>query len=301
MKCSLIALAFSATLAAFLLSPPEAFSQNISEEEYEDGLEWREESVEQSLEEFEDAELNLGEKEVAVSNKEAELRQAELAFQSALDAGDEDAAADLWVEIGVISVDLKFLREEHELAIELHDIADDELSKDRIWLQQFKNDYEAQSNRFAVRDRIANCAEIYCSPASFLSDERFTVFQPNVLEMVGAHHAYAQGLTGAGVRIGIEDDIVNFTLPEFAGRVSFEGATLTYPVPFGDDYFSEPQRCQREEIDFPECFVLPFLSDIPEMETLLVRYIVSQVGWPEEGENWYLFDDTQPKAITGAG
>ena len=45
------------------------------------------------------------------------------------------------------------------------------------------------------------------------------------------HHAHAKGLTGAGVRVAIEDDAVNYRLPEFSGRVSFEGARIVYPRP----------------------------------------------------------------------
>lgn len=113
--------------------------------------------------------------------------------------------------------------------------------------------------------------------------------------MIGVHHAYAQGLTGKGVRIGIEDNIVNCTLPEFAERISFEGATLTYPVPFGDEYNSDSQRCKREEITSPDCAILPFLVDIEETETLTVRRIVSQFWWPQEGQSCYLHDDELPE------
>ena len=49
------------------------------------------------------------------------------------------------------------------------------------------------------------------NPAYHLGTARFTTHQPNVLEQVGAHHAYARGLTGRGVRIGIEDTIVDYT------------------------------------------------------------------------------------------
>ena len=47
------------------------------------------------------------------------------------------------------------------------------------------------------------------TPAHHLGTARFTTHQPDVLERVGAHHAYAQGLTGKGVRIGIDDSIVD--------------------------------------------------------------------------------------------
>ena len=47
--------------------------------------------------------------------------------------------------------------------------------------------------------------------AEHLSTARFTTHQPRVLEQVGAHHAYARGLTGSGVRIGIEDTVLDYT------------------------------------------------------------------------------------------
>ena len=291
--------ALAAVLAAAAVLPLPAFSQDLTQAEYEDDLEWLRDSVEQRQREFEDAQLNRGQKEIAAREKEAALLRAEMAFKNAIDAGDADAVGDAWSEIHLILMDLKDVRSDHKRAINTYDIAEDKLSENRIWLEQFKNDYEAQSNRFAIRDRIANCAKFRCSPASFLDDERFTVFQPNVLEMIGTHHAYAQGLTGAGIRIGIDDNIVNFTLPEFAGRVSFEGARLTYPAFFGDRWFSEPRRCQREEIAAPECMIVPFLADIPEMETLTVRRIVSDRGWPLEGENWFLYDETLPEGDYG--
>ena len=40
-------------------------------------------------------------------------------------------------------------------------------------------------------------------PDYHLKSDRFTTHQPDVLEQIGAHHAYAKGLAGRGVRIGI--------------------------------------------------------------------------------------------------
>ncbi len=168
----------------------------------------------------------------------------------------------------------------------------DTWEKNSIWLEQYKNDYEAQSDLFAVRDGIARCGTAFCSATSFLNDERFKVFQPNVLEMVGVHYAYAKGLTGKGVRIAIEDNIVNFRLPEFAERISFEGASLTYPIVDGDDYFSDPQLCERESILAPPgCKIIPFESIYSEAETLTARWVIATEGWPDEDQNWFIRND----------
>ena len=67
-------------------------------------------------------------------------------------------------------------------------------------------------------------------PEPHLGSERFTTHQPQELEQIGAHNAYASGLTGQGVRIGIEDTIVDYTQRgEFGDRVKpreADGASL---------------------------------------------------------------------------
>ena len=171
-----------------------------------------------------------------------------------------------------------------------------EKANSRIWLEKYKNDYEAQSDPFAVRDSIARCTSESCSASDFLADERVAVFQPNVLEMIGAHHAYARGLTGRGVRIGIDDDIVSYRLPEFEGRISFEGANLLYPLFPDDERYPDAQTCdqaagsEREEL---KCRVFFYSSSVESnlFDTLAVRWIIARNGWPSEGETWYLRND----------
>ena len=53
------------------------------------------------------------------------------------------------------------------------------------------------------------------------------------LEKVNAREAYERRLNryGQGVRIGIQDDFVDFRSAEFSGRISFEQARLTYWLP----------------------------------------------------------------------
>lgn len=55
------------------------------------------------------------------------------------------------------------------------------------------------------------------NPEYHLGTSRFTTHQPDILEQVGAHHAYARGLTGKGVRIGIDDSIVDYTQTASSG------------------------------------------------------------------------------------
>ena len=71
--------------------------------------------------------------------------------------------------------------------------------------------------------------------ADLLNTPRFTTHQPLVLEQIGAHYAYARGLTGRGIRIGIDDTIVDYTQhAEFEGRVALtaaDGADLALQPP----------------------------------------------------------------------
>ena len=52
------------------------------------------------------------------------------------------------------------------------------------------------------------------SADSFKTDE-YNAMGPNVLDVVNAASAYAQGYTGKGVIVGISDSPINFLNPEF--------------------------------------------------------------------------------------
>ena len=61
------------------------------------------------------------------------------------------------------------------------------------------------------------------APARILQTKKFAIDQPVVLRQIGVHHAYARGLTGDRIRIGIDDTFVDFTQRgEFEGRVERE-------------------------------------------------------------------------------
>jgi len=281
------------TLLAVIYSV-RGYAQDITQAEYEEGLEWREDSVDDSLKELRSTRSSLDEVERDLRAKEADLIEAEAVFRAAEKSGDSDELSDAWEAIRIILSELDLLSTDYNTAVEEFTEHQSKWQKDSIWLEQFKNDYVAQSESFTIRDAIARCARMRCSPSSFLNDERFTVFQPHVLEMVGVHYAYAQGLTGKGVRIAIEDDIVNFTLPEFADRVSFDGTTLTYPVPYGDDFTSDAKRCERGQLSSSECQYW-LINDFEEVENLSVRWVVAQYGWPEERENWFFRNEDYPE------
>ena len=130
------------------------------------------------------------------------------------------------------------------------------------------------------------------NPEYHLGTARFTTHQPDVLEQIGVHHAYARGLTGRGVKIGIDDTIVDYTQSaEFGGRVKLlnaDGASLSYPHPFGDLLFSDVDVCQQN----PTCQLWRGDSKgNDEAPNSWVRDIVSQDGWPTRDDSVFVVDE----------
>ena len=126
-----------------------------------------------------------------------------------------------------------------------------------------------------------------------LDTERFTMHQPGVLERIGAHHAYARGLTGKGVRIGIDDSIVDYTQSaEFGDRVKLraaDGARLTYNHPFGDSVYSDAGACR---VWNPSCRTWRANSQgNDEAPNGWVRRIVDEAGWPTGDDTVFVVDE----------
>ena len=130
-------------------------------------------------------------------------------------------------------------------------------------------------------------------PAFHLNTARFTTHQPKVLEQIGAHHAYARGLTGRGVRIGIDDSIVDYTQSgEFGNRVRLraaDGASLAYPRPDGDLFFSDVDTCILFD---PSCSTWEGNSGgDPEAVNSWIRQIVDTDGWPTRDDSVFVVDE----------
>lgn len=129
-------------------------------------------------------------------------------------------------------------------------------------------------------------------PSYHLNTARFTTHQPKVLEQIGAHHAYARGLTGSGVRIGIDDTIVDYTQSdEFGDRVRLraeDGAQLAYSRPDGDADFSDVHTCILFD---PSCSTWEGNSQgDPEAVNRWVRQIVDTDGWPTSDDSVFVVD-----------
>ena len=125
-----------------------------------------------------------------------------------------------------------------------------------------------------------------------LSTARFTTHQPMALEQVGAHHAYARGLSGSGVRIGIEDTIVDYTQRgEFGNRVrtsEADGADLIYWRPPGRQNSYDANGCLRN----PRCAVYTINSQGDDNAyNREVEEIVRRDGWPLRDDEAFIVDD----------
>ncbi len=162
-------------------------------------------------------------------------------YLAAIASGSDDALREAWSAVGPALHDYRLARDLEKAKASALTDARGGLTFKRFWKAQLENNWrEAQAARdvegaYTVAEDIARCrpgAGRVCSASGLLiSDTRFTVLQP-ALSAINVHHAHAKGLSGAGVRVAIEDDAVNYMLPEFSGRVSFEGARIVYPRPF---------------------------------------------------------------------
>ena len=165
--------------------------------------------------------------------------------------------------------------------------------------QRFEYDYDAHQEGWDsavelqdITDCLKSERPLHCKPGDpdkrdaggFLhSSKRLTLFQP-VLANVNVHHAYALGLSGKGIRIGIEDDGVNYRLSEFEGRVSFNGATLTYPIYSDwDSRRFDAERCSSSSSD---CHVFshegidpPWASEGIRPHQMKARSVIVEYGW----------------------
>ena len=177
---------------------------------------------------------------VALDQAMRDVSQAWQRYLAAYMSGDHGRVRTAWGEVGRALQKYSDARDAVRWRARALGKAEEDRTYSWFWKAQLENDWrEAQAARsvagaYSVAQDIARCRPgggRACSANGLLrTDTRFTVFQP-VLSMVGVHHAHAMGLTGAGVRVAIEDDAINYKLPEFSGRVSFEGARIVYPRP----------------------------------------------------------------------
>ena len=109
---------------------------------------------------------------------------------------------------------------------------------------------------------------------------------------INVQHAYARGLSGRGVRIGIDDTGVDIRHTEFAGRVQRTGSFLTRKIPytFGprslevafNGCWDESANCRVYEIDAG--------GDRALIEHYAHRIIELWGRFPDEDDTWFIRD-----------
>jgi len=141
------------------------------------------------------------------------------------------------------------------------------------------------------------------NPEQILDDFKFQQVG-DYWDGVNAEHAYARGLSGRGVRIGIADDGVDILHPEFAGRVQRRGTFLSRKGPYDDvdanvfsavglpEFFS---GCQEEGA---ECrvFEIDASDDRALIEHYAHRIIESERRFPDEYHAWFIRDISRDDA-----
>ena len=111
------------------------------------------------------------------------------------------------------------------------------------------------------------------------------------VDRIGVPGAYAYP-GGDAIRIGIQDDAVDFTHPDFRGRIELEGASFAYrrlrlidePAPDAFDHCEASNRCR--------IYLVDSTGDRSSIEAL-ARTVLEELeeqGLPQDANRWYLYD-----------
>jgi len=117
-------------------------------------------------------------------------------------------------------------------------------------------------------------------------------------EGINAEHAYARGLSGRGVRIGIMDTGVDILHPEFAGRVQRRGTFIVRKIPSpvygGSEEFpgNLPEAFSGCQEEGAECRVFEIDADGDRalIEHYAHRIIESERRFPDAYNTWFIRD-----------
>ena len=111
-------------------------------------------------------------------------------------------------------------------------------------------------------------------------------------EGLNAEHAYARGLSGRGVRIGIDDFGVDILHPQFAGRVQRAGSFLTRKIPYdyGPDDLEEAFNACWDEAAGCRVFEIDAGGDRALIEHYAHRIIELWGRFPDEYHTWFIRD-----------
>ena len=109
---------------------------------------------------------------------------------------------------------------------------------------------------------------------------------------VNPEEAYARGLSGRGVRIGIADWGVDILHSEFAGRVQRTGTFLTrkFPYIFGPESLAETFNGCWDEVADCRVFEIEAGGDRALIEHYAHRILESERRFPDEYHTWFIRD-----------
>ena len=126
------------------------------------------------------------------------------------------------------------------------------------------------------------------TPEQILDDFKFQQVGDH-WDGINTEHAYARGLSGRGVRIGIVDTGVDILHPEFAGRVQRRGTFIVNKIYFPEDLPEAFSGCQEEGA---ECrvFEIDASGDRALIEHYAHRIIEAERRFPDEYETWFIRD-----------
>ena len=139
------------------------------------------------------------------------------------------------------------------------------------------------------------------TPEQILDDAKFQQYYGGVFVVddefwqggINAEHAYARGLSGRGVRIGIDDFGVDILHSEFAGRVQRTGSFLTRIIPYThgpeDDLAEAFSACEGEGASC-RVYEIDADGDRALIEHYAHRIIESLRHFPDDYHIWFIRD-----------
>lgn len=142
---------------------------------------------------------------------------------------------------------------------------------------------------FAARMAVSLPSWGSSDPAALLANGKFEV-QP-ALSAVNAHHAYARGLSGRGVRLAVEDDGVDVNAWAFSGRVADSGHEQYYWRPLA--YDAAQNAFAECESTAAGCRVYEVAGGDGGRVESLAREIVRRDGYPTRDDTWFIRNTDQ--------
>lgn len=117
--------------------------------------------------------------------------------------------------------------------------------------------------------------------------------QPSLV-LINANYAYLRRAAGTGIRIAIEDDGVDILNSEFAGRIQFEGASLTYWRPLGRQAYNDCVNRYQQGLQEERCFAFKIDAGGDEQKIQdYARYLIEKYGYPSKDDTWFIQDISQ--------